>query len=134
MTSTMTELFGDPIYTYTRAQAVEDGYQMLLTGKDAQAAKEVGYKWPVYLTTGIVDLMNRAIENPRWPSDWDGILWDILYMSRRASQSVNEYTSKFQVIINGAGQKRYYDFVIQCGPTDIDDPAPALTIMFPEEM
>ncbi len=134
MTSTMTELFGEPIYTYTRKQAIEDGYQILLTGKDAQAAKEVGYKFPVYLTTGIVDLMNRASDNKRCPSSWDGILWDILFMSRRASRPVNSYTSKFQVIINGAGRQRYYKFIIQCGPTDFDNPEPALTIMFPEEM
>ncbi len=134
MTNVMTELFGDPIYAYTRAQAIKDGYQMLLTDKDAQAVKEIGYKYPVYLTTTVIDLMNRAVKNDRWANDWDGILWDILWMSRRDSRPVNDYTSKFQVIINGAGRQKYYDLIIQCGPTDIDNPAPALTIMFPEEM
>lgn len=130
---TQDNLFGEVIYAYTRKQAIEDGYQMKLEGKDAQTAREVGYKYPVYLTTGIVDLMQKAIDNPRWANDWDGILWDILWMSRANARPVNQQTNIFVVIITGIGRKRNHQMIIQVGPTDIDDPAPALTIMLPEE-
>ena len=97
-------------------------------------AKEAGYKYPVFLTSGVLGLIERAVDNQKYCNDFTGVLWDILYMSRVAGQSVNERTTKFQVIITGTGKRKHHTMYIECGPMDIDDPAPVLTIMLPEDL
>jgi hypothetical protein len=121
----------DIIYSYTRAQAIEDGEQMPLEGELATMAREL-YKYPVYLTRSVVSLVERAVAHPKWCNDWAGVVWDILWMSRHG-KSVAGDTQRFKVTITGTGRRRLYDMLIQCGPTDIDDPSPALTVMLPEE-
>lgn len=124
----------DIICSYTRKQAIEDGDQMLLEGEHAQMARQVGYRYPVYLAHGVISLIEVAVNNPKWCNDWNGVLWDILWMSKVASAKVNEQTRVFTVIITGTGKKRHHHLWIECGPTDIDDPAPCLTIMTREDM
>jgi len=127
----LTEIFGEPIYIYSRKQAIEDGYQWKLDGEHEQMARQL-YKYPVYLTTSVVDLIQRAVANEKHCNDFDGVLWDILYMSRSGCL-LSPDTTQFQVIITGVGRKRYHTMLIKCGATDFDDPTPALTIMLPEE-
>lgn len=124
----------DLIFTYTRKQALEDGLQMKLEGEKAQMAKDVGYKYPIYLTACVIDIIDIAVNNPKHCNDWNGVLWDILWMSRNYATTIDKQTHSFQVIITGVGRKKYHKFYIQCGPTDIDDPTPALTIMTPQDM
>lgn len=45
-TSTMNEIFGEPIHTYTRAQAIEDGALVDVS----ETATEAGFRVPVALT------------------------------------------------------------------------------------
>lgn len=54
-------------------------------------------------------------------------------MSARTGQKLDWQTIKFEVIITGTGQRKYHTLLVQCGPIDIDDPSPAITIMLPEE-
>ncbi len=44
---TMREIFGEPIHTYTRAQAIEDGQLIDVS----TTAREAGIVWPVALTS-----------------------------------------------------------------------------------
>ena len=121
------------IYSYTRKQAIEDGMQWRVSGEYESMPREVGYKWPVYLTSGVVGLIERAINNKKHCNDFGGVLWDVLHMSRVMSRSVNDRLREFKVIITGAGRAKYHTLYIASGPVDIDDPAPCLTIMLPEE-
>lgn len=119
----------DVMYVYTRRQALEDGYQMLLSDGHAVLARQAGWKYPVYLTHFVVALIETAVANKKYKNDWNGVLWHILWMSR-AGQPVDDETTRFTVMICGVNHEMF----IQCGPTDIDDPAPALTIMGPEDL
>lgn len=121
------------IYTYTRKQAIEDGMQTKLEGKHADLVKEAGYKYPVFLTSGVLGLIEKAVNNEKFCNDFTGVLWDILYMSRAAGKPVNDRMTKFEVIITGTGRQREHTMYIECGAMDFDDPAPVLTIMLPEE-
>jgi hypothetical protein len=124
------DFFGEAIYTYTRKDAIEEGIQVLLEGKQAQLAKEAGWKYPVYVTSGVIELIEAAASKPeQTQSSFDGVLWDVLWMAR-FGQDLSENTRKFQVII---GRKKETLFM-QIGPTDIDKPEPAITIMLQEDL
>lgn len=125
-------IFGEVIYAYTRKQAIEDGFQVLLTEEHAQLAKEAGWKYPVYLTRGVWNLVETAVDSERHCNDLAGVLWDILYMAR-FGKNISKDTRAFKVIITGCGKKRLYLLYLQIGPTDIDDPQPAITIMLEED-
>jgi len=129
--NSVAEVFGEPIYAYTRKQAVEDGQQVKLTGDYAALAREAGWKHPVYLTSGVCDLIDAAMASTKHCNDFTGVLWDILYMARFGKE-VSADTRAFRVIITGTG-KRGHLLYARVGPTDIDDPTPAMTIMLPEE-
>jgi hypothetical protein len=126
------EIFGEVIYAYTRKQAIEDGYQVLLTDYHAKLARQAGWKYPVYLTRGVWDLIEEAVEAKKHYNDMNGVLWNILYMARFGND-ITEDTRAFTVIITGTGRKRNHLFYVQVGPRDIDDPTPAITIMLPED-
>jgi len=121
------------IYSYTRKQAIEDGYQVKLEGEHAKTAKEAGYKWPVYMTSGVFGLIERAVANEKHCNDFTGVLWDICYMSIKTGRMLNDRLKEFTVIITGAGNKKYHTLLVECGAVDIDDPNPCLTFMLPEE-
>jgi hypothetical protein len=128
-----TEFFGELVTSaYTRRQALADGEQILIEGDLAEMARQL-YKYPIFLTGSVHGLIERAVSNERHCNDWKGVLWDILWMSRRMGKDLDEQTRQFTVIITGAGRRKYHTFLIQCGPVDFDDPRPALTVMLPEE-
>ena len=121
------------IYSYTRKQAIEDGLQLKLEGEQADLAKEAGYKWPVYMTSGVLGLIERSVASKKHCNDFQGVLWDMLYLSRSTGKILNDRLKTFQVIITGAGRKIYHTLYLESGPVDIDDPNPCLTLMLPEE-
>lgn len=127
------------IYTYTRRQAVEEGEQVLLSEELGKAARQL-YKWPVYMTNGVWQLVERAVANPLVGNSVDGVVWDILWMSRQCSVEMSESVSKFEVLIAGVGQDDAsggesvaFEMLVEAGPVDVDDPRPCLTIMLPRE-
>ena len=111
----------DLIYTYSRKQAITDGVQGLLPDKLSQ---EAGYKHPVYATQGVFNLVSKAVENKKHHNDFNGVVWDILWMSRFAARE----TGFFTVTITGTGKKRLHILKIECGAMDFDDESPVLTI------
>jgi len=131
MTDTIDEIFGPVLFAYTRKMAIEDGCQSLLTGEHAEIARQAGWKYPVYITSGVKELIEQAVASRL--NNYNGVLWDIVFMAR-FGKDLSEDTRIFTVIINGVGRKRDHQFCVQVGPTDFDDPAPALTIMTPIEM
>jgi hypothetical protein len=123
----------DIIHTYSRKEALEDGFQVDANiGEFAEVTKQ-HYKFPVYMTRGVYELIEQAVKNERWANDWKGVWHDILWMSRVMKRYIDESTVEFQVIIRGAGRKTKYTMIAQVGPMDIDDPSPAITISLPGE-
>lgn len=119
----------DLIYAYTRKDALEDGTQVLLTGEAGDMAKQAGYKWPVYMTHSIMAIIEDATKKRKGYVCFNGILWDILHMSRVASRQTSETSIEFEVKIAGKIHLMYCD----AGATDIDDPAPCLTFSIPSD-
>jgi hypothetical protein len=123
----------DIISTYTRKQAIEDGQQREVT----VFAKEEGFKFRVFLT------QNAWAEAVRVPEgvicqDERGRLHDVFWMLHCAIKAMKKNDSLlwFSVKVRVGNAERAFKTVklmSQCGPVDIDDPAPSLTIMMPED-
>ena len=79
----VTELFGEVISTYSRAQALDDGVLV-----DAGAmAKKAGFRWPVAITAAAwADCVawTDADSERQVRQDESGRLWDVLFMAQHA--------------------------------------------------
>ena len=68
---TMKEIFGDVIYAYTRAQAIEDGVLIDVTA----AAREAGIKHPTALTSAVWADYVAVPDEMKGHQDEMGRLW-----------------------------------------------------------
>src|ERR1051325_5633875 len=118
--------FGEIIYAYTRAQAVADGFQVEVT----ETAKEAGICFPVFLTRAVYD--NYVTVPPGVTAqDEAGRLWDIVWMLRFAIRKA-QLETRLPVALyvrNDNQRARLIKLIATCGPLDIDDPQPAITVM-----
>ena len=121
--------FGDIVFSYTRRQALEDGLQVDVS----QVAGEAGIRFPVFLTRTAWD---TYVEVPEGVTGQDeaGRLWDILWMLRCHIGRSNGAELAFQLYVRNDNRRpRLVTLKAVCGPRDIDDPQPAITIMMPDE-
>ena len=132
------------IASYTRAEAIADGYQVPVPNG---ITKEAGIKYPVFFTRGVWD--KYVVVPPGMPhQDEDGRLWDILFMfSTEARKTPGaELMFQFYCQLNCAAPWTKYEkkcnesrilreitLKAVIGPLDIDDPSPAITVLFPDE-
>jgi len=132
------------IASYTRMEAVADGIQVPIS---PDIAKEAGIKFPVFLTRGVYDKYVLVPFDMPHQSE-DGRLWDILYMfslsARRCSGAdlkfgfccqlpdIGDWT-KYEKVCEGNRLLREVTLRAVIGPLDLDDPSPAITILFPDE-
>jgi hypothetical protein len=119
------------IYAYTRAQAVADGVQVEVS----KVALEAGIRFPVFLTRTVYD---AYVTVPPDVSGQDeaGRLWDIVWMTRFAILRARPGADRIPVALyvrNDNRAARLVKLIATCGPLDIDDPAPAITVMMPDE-
>jgi hypothetical protein len=123
--------FGEVIYTYTRKQAIADGVQVDVT----KTAQEAGIKFPVFLTRGVFETY-VAVPEGVTGQDEAGRLWDVVWMLRfgiiRARPGVQRIPVAFYVR-NDNRAPRLVKLIATCGPLDMDDPQPAITITMPDE-
>lgn len=132
-TDTMTELFGELIYTYTRAQAIEDG--VLIDVSDR--VRGAGFRIPVALTPAVWEdcvAWGEADNRRQAYQDESGRLWDVLWMCsqavRRGGQEIR--FQLYRVQRGGRGTRpRLVTLKATCGPGDQGEPA--ITIMLPDE-
>ena len=129
----------DLIYSYTRKDALADGQQTNVDTLDPKVRSDAGIIYPVFITDSAMNIINESAALEL--CDLKGVLWDICYMfafnAKRNSQNINPM--KYTVYIN---KKRYdgsinavpTEFYAEVGPMDIDDPAPAVTIMREEDL
>jgi hypothetical protein len=120
--------FGDVIYQYSRAQAIEDGILIDVT----ETAKEAGISFPTTVTAAVWERCVAVPEKAPW-QDESGRLWDVLTMLRYAiRQSNGGQEVAFSVAVqNDARHPRRVQLKALCGPGDRGEPV--ITIMLPEE-
>ena len=122
----------DVIFTYTRAQAIEDGVLVDANIGDLAEVTRENYKWPVAMTASVFAMMEKAVNHPKWCNDYKGVWHDICWMSKmNITRRFDESSHLFKVIITGLGRKRIHELKIVCGPGD--DAEPVVTVMLPEE-
>ena len=144
----VSETFGDVVYAYTRAQAIEDGVLVDLTHpgftfrQGLNICQEAGIKFPVAMTETAFAKTVEAEGVPLPPcQDISGRLWDVLWMMKLAIKRQGGTTVRFQVSVmnwierNGKRINRTKQELVSlkavCGPGD--DAEPVITIMLPEE-
>ena len=120
------------VFTYSRKDALADGFQMDVSAM----AKEAGFTVPVFMTIGV---FSTHVEVPEGVSgqDENGRLWDILNVVR---WSIKKMTSdsrfvEFQVLVRNSDvrEPETVKLIAEIGAMDFDDPRPAITIAFPNE-
>lgn len=123
--------FGKVVYTYTRAQAVADGYQIEVT----QTAHEAGIRFPVFLTRTVFDSFVAVPEGVDG-QDEAGRLWDVVWCLRHAIGHAKPGQNRLPFALyvrNDNRRPRLVKLIATCGPLDIDDPHPAITVIMPNE-
>ena len=127
----LAEFFGQPIYTYTRAQAVADGEQVEVT----RTAAEAGIRFPVFLTRSVFDTY-VAVPPGVTGQDEAGRLFDLVWMLRFAIIRARPGCDRLPVALyvrNDNRRPRLVKLVAVCGPLDIDDPTPAIIVLLPDD-
>ena len=123
MTNPATELFGEVISSYSRAQAIEDGVLVDVT----ETAREAGIKYPVALTRAVFERCVALPKRYRGLEDERGRLWDVLSMFRFAARVNGGDTLRYSLMVS----RRKVLLKAVIGPGDTLDPV--ITIMLPEE-
>lgn len=136
-TALAAEIFGGPVYSYSRAQALDDGYLIDVT----ETAREAGFRFPVALTRAAwedcVAWNDDDSGRKHWPQDQTGRLWDVLTMTRfymRGAVRRNPAADRFALQVlrvprEGRGHKaRIVTLVAHVGPGD--NAEPVITIGF----
>ena len=127
----LTDTYGPVIYAYTRAQALDDGEQIDVTTQAAAA----GLRYPTFLTRAVFE---RQVA---FPPDVPGqimvsritaIVWNLSKVLLYIRPGTNRASFALYIPID-AKSRRLIRLVAVCGPHDIDDPHPAITIMLPDE-
>ena len=125
------EPFGPVIYSYTRKQAVADGFQVEVS----TTAREAGITFPVFITRSVFDSF-VAVPPGVTGQDEAGRLWDVLWMLRFAIRKARPGADRLPVALyvrNDNRAARLVKLIATCGPLDIDDAQPAITVMMPDE-
>src|ERR1039457_985591 len=78
-TQNETSPFGEIIYSYTRKQAIADGFQVEVS----KIAQEAGIRFPVFITRTAFDAYVTVPPNVSG-QDEAGRLWDVVWMLRFA--------------------------------------------------
>ena len=124
-------VFGEDIYATTRAQAVADGVQVDIS----TVAKEAGIRFPVFLTRAVFDAYVTVPPNVTG-QDEAGRAWDLVWMLRFAIRKARPGCDRLPFALyvrNDNRAPRLVKLVATCGPLDIDDPRPAITVTLPTE-
>ena len=114
----------DLVYSYTRAQALQDGELVDVS----ETAQEAGIRFPCAVTRHV---WGQVVDPDRFAlahgESVQGRLWDVLWMFRLAAKTSKGDTLRFQLSATVGGHPRIHRLWARCGPGDT--PAPVVTIM-----
>ena len=123
--------FGEVIFAYTRKQALADGVQVDVS----TVAQEAGIKFPMFLTRAVFDAY-VAVPEGVTGQDEAGRTFDLVWMTRfgilRARPGVDRIPVALYVR-NDNCAARLVKLIATCGPLDVDDPQPSITLMMVDE-
>jgi hypothetical protein len=129
-----TNLFGEPIYSYASAQALDDSVLVDVT----HMAKETGFKIPVAVTHAVwekyiiwadEDSQNQAIQDQE--GRWD-VLW-MLYLACRRNKDESSVSYELYVIPRDGHSKSPVLVELKSVLGGGDAGEPVITIMLPNE-
>lgn len=124
----MNDIFGEVIYSYTRAQAIEDGVLIDIT----KTAKERGLKLPTAVTSAVWSYMidNEKVSNPE---QIDVKTRDVVSLLKLAITSSKEDNNTIEYPITRRSEGKYEEVELKCVIGPGDNLEPVLTIMMPDE-
>lgn len=134
--TSLSDVFGDVIYAYTRAQALADGVLVDVS----ETAREAGFRWPVAMTHAAwEDCVAWSEDDSRRQvhQDETGRLWDVLWMAfctiRGAPSGDGQLVySLYRVPRDGKSIKAVLiQLKVVAGPGD--DGEPVITLLLPGE-
>ena len=118
------------IYSYSRAQALEDGE---LVDCSEWSSFEIGLlggtKVPVALTRALFETIKNIPEGSG--QDIKGRTKDVLFMASMAARRSREQRHAFRVIMTEGSRDKILELLMDIGPGD--DGEPVITIGFPED-
>jgi len=124
-------IFGEVIYSYSRAQAIDDGVLVDVS----EVAREAGITFPTAMTRSVYEKY-VVIPPGVQCQDESGRLWDVVFMlsmALRANRKATD-TIRYQLHVRNDNRDRTPPLVTLkgvCGPGD--NAEPCVTIMLPEE-
>ena len=124
--------FDPTLYTYSRAQALADGGQLDVSNVAVQA----GIRLPVFLTRAVFDAYVTVPPQVVTAQDETGRLLDILAAMRLALCKAKPGQSRLPFALyvrTDNTARRLVKLIATCGPLDLDDPQPAITVTLPTE-
>jgi len=119
-------VFGETIYSYSRAQAIEDGVLV-----DLSQVESIRHSWkhPFACTSAVWAIVEEALRKPQY--DLTGICHDVAMIAKLAIRNDDASREsdqvRFEVIIDGTR----HTMKLHIGPGDTA--APVLTLMLPYE-
>jgi hypothetical protein len=127
--------FGAVVFTYSRADALEDGILVDVS----EMAKEAGFLLPVAVTAALWGDISVIPEGSG--QDVKGRLWDVLTMGNHAIHAAVQRgagrtdTVRYQVILTlpGGASEEESLYSVKCVIGPGDDGKPVLTLMQPHE-
>ena len=133
----LADFYGEPIHTYTRAQAIEDGVLVDVS----ETARQAGFVWQVAMTAAAwEECVAWSEEDSRRQTyqDETGRLWDVVWMASlavKAAGRASEQSRLFQlyrVPRGGRGARPCLATLkLMVGPGDEGEPV--ITILLPHE-
>jgi hypothetical protein len=122
--------FGDLIYAYTRAQALEDGVLVDVS----KIGKEAGFKVPVAVTQAVWGLIEDIPPRAHWESI-DGRLWDVVKMGWFAAQRCKETDTLWYKMLMNRNEHghRVQALILKLHIGGGDNGEPVVTIMLRNE-
>lgn len=127
-------IFGEPIYSYSRSQAIEDGILVDLSANFPELIRNAGLRFPVACTRAVFDqFIDLTPAAKRACNDVTGRAWDVLWMLRAAIARNRETdTMLFRLaVVTNRVRPSTVTLKAVCGPGD--NMEPVITIMLPEE-
>lgn len=128
--SELSDIFGEVIFAYSRADALADGVLIDVT----KTAKEAGFSVPAVVTAHVWEECVRVPEGCEGTQDESGRLWDVCWMAMvaaRKAQNASRVKVELYVVRHEGRAAELVELVMAIGPGD--DGTPVITIMFAED-